>query len=165
MWSPPLLNYHPTPQEALYHRTQWPQACHHFFPFFARLVLAYPKDITGPLLDALQFAYWANRSVNDAVNGTACTTSYNTMTLHGHTKGSCLWTSARQLTPSAQNSSAPNPPSSLYQPPPVSDHKPLESRWKQRPVPRSRFNIPRVSLRYLASLNLVFPNLAMSTFT
>ncbi|KAL0159063.1 hypothetical protein M9458_047139, partial [Cirrhinus mrigala] len=32
------------------------------------LVLAYLKDITGPLLDPLQFAYRANRSVDDAVN-------------------------------------------------------------------------------------------------
>ncbi|KAK0131347.1 hypothetical protein N1851_033958 [Merluccius polli] len=35
---------------------------------FERLVLAHLKDITGPLLDPLQFAYWANRSVDDAVN-------------------------------------------------------------------------------------------------
>ncbi|KAK2920745.1 hypothetical protein Q8A73_000230 [Channa argus] len=35
---------------------------------FERLVLAYLKDITGPLLDPLQFAYRTNRSVNDAVN-------------------------------------------------------------------------------------------------
>ncbi|KAI2663046.1 hypothetical protein H4Q32_002071 [Labeo rohita] len=35
---------------------------------FERLVLAYLKDITGPLLDPLQFAYQANRSVDDAVN-------------------------------------------------------------------------------------------------
>ncbi len=35
---------------------------------FERLVLAYLKDITGPLLDPLQFAYRANRSVDDAVN-------------------------------------------------------------------------------------------------
>ncbi len=34
---------------------------------FERLVLVYQKDITGPLLDPLQFAYRANRSVNDAV--------------------------------------------------------------------------------------------------
>ncbi len=33
-----------------------------------RLVLTYLKDITRPLLDPLQFAYRANRSVNDAVN-------------------------------------------------------------------------------------------------
>ncbi len=33
-----------------------------------RLVLAYLKDITRPLLDPLQFAYRANRSVEDAVN-------------------------------------------------------------------------------------------------
>ncbi|MCI4377047.1 hypothetical protein PGIGA_G00199020 [Pangasianodon gigas] len=35
---------------------------------FERLVLAYLKDITGPLLDPLQFAYRAKRSVDDAVN-------------------------------------------------------------------------------------------------
>ncbi len=35
---------------------------------FERLVLAYLKDITGPLLDPLQFAYRANRSLDDAVN-------------------------------------------------------------------------------------------------
>ncbi|KAK3522788.1 hypothetical protein QTP86_034647, partial [Hemibagrus guttatus] len=37
-------------------------------PSFERLVLAYFKDITGLLLDPLQFAYRANRSVDDAVN-------------------------------------------------------------------------------------------------
>ena len=35
---------------------------------FKRLVLAHLKSITGPLLDPLQFAYRANRSVEDAVN-------------------------------------------------------------------------------------------------
>ncbi|KAL0160132.1 hypothetical protein M9458_043857 [Cirrhinus mrigala] len=35
---------------------------------FEKLVLAYLKNITGPLLDPLQFAYRANRSVDDAVN-------------------------------------------------------------------------------------------------
>ncbi|KAK3507233.1 hypothetical protein QTP70_011916 [Hemibagrus guttatus] len=35
---------------------------------FERLVLADLKNITGPLLDPLQFAYRANRSVDDAVN-------------------------------------------------------------------------------------------------
>ncbi len=35
---------------------------------FEKLVLAYLKDITGPLLDPLQFAYRANRSVHDAAN-------------------------------------------------------------------------------------------------
>ncbi len=35
---------------------------------FERLVLAYLKDTTGPLLDPLRFAYRANRSVDDAVN-------------------------------------------------------------------------------------------------
>uniref|UniRef100_A0A8C9W7S9 Reverse transcriptase domain-containing protein n=1 Tax=Scleropages formosus TaxID=113540 RepID=A0A8C9W7S9_SCLFO len=33
-----------------------------------KLVLDYLKDITGPLLDPLQFAYRANRSADDAVN-------------------------------------------------------------------------------------------------
>ncbi len=35
---------------------------------FEKLVLAYLKDITGPLLDPLQFAYKANRYVDDAFN-------------------------------------------------------------------------------------------------
>ncbi len=35
---------------------------------FERLVLAYLKASTGPLLDPLQFAYRENRSVDDAVN-------------------------------------------------------------------------------------------------
>ncbi|KAK3548857.1 hypothetical protein QTP70_021281, partial [Hemibagrus guttatus] len=35
---------------------------------FERLMLSYLKDITDPLLDPLQFAYRANRSVDDAVN-------------------------------------------------------------------------------------------------
>ncbi len=35
---------------------------------FEKLVLAHLKDITGPLLDPLQFAYRANRSVDYAVN-------------------------------------------------------------------------------------------------
>ncbi len=35
---------------------------------FERLVLAYLKDITGPLLDPLNFVYRANSSVDDAVN-------------------------------------------------------------------------------------------------
>ncbi len=35
---------------------------------FEKLVLAYLKDITGPLLDPLKFAFRANRSVDDAVN-------------------------------------------------------------------------------------------------
>ncbi len=35
---------------------------------FERLVLAYMKASTGPLLDPLQFDYRANRSVDDAVN-------------------------------------------------------------------------------------------------
>ncbi len=35
---------------------------------FDKMVLAHLKDITGPLLDPFQFAYRANRSVDDAVN-------------------------------------------------------------------------------------------------
>ncbi|KAM9816508.1 uncharacterized protein ACBT44_010817 isoform 1-T1 [Syngnathus typhle] len=35
---------------------------------FERLALNHLKDVTGPLLDPLQFAYRANRSVDDAVN-------------------------------------------------------------------------------------------------
>ncbi len=35
---------------------------------FEKLVLAHLKDITERLLDPLQFAYRANRSVDDAVN-------------------------------------------------------------------------------------------------
>ncbi len=35
---------------------------------FERLGLAYLKNISGPSLDPLQFAYRANRSVDDAVN-------------------------------------------------------------------------------------------------
>lgn len=35
---------------------------------FERLVLGLLKNITGPLLDPLQFAYRANRSAEDAVN-------------------------------------------------------------------------------------------------
>src|SRR4029434_7495677 len=35
---------------------------------FERLLVSHLKDITGPLLDPLQFAYRANRSVDDAVN-------------------------------------------------------------------------------------------------
>ncbi len=35
---------------------------------FEKLLLAHLKDITGPSLDPLQFAYRANRSVDDAVN-------------------------------------------------------------------------------------------------
>ncbi len=38
---------------------------------FERLVLAYLKASTRPLLDPLQFAYRANRSVDDAVNSTS----------------------------------------------------------------------------------------------
>ncbi len=82
---------------------------------FERLVLAHLKDITGPLLDPLQFAYRANRSVDDAVNmGIA---------LHPPTsrqrQGSCLWTSAPLSTPSSWTPfrinwhSSPSPPPSV----------------------------------------------------
>ncbi|KAI3355997.1 hypothetical protein L3Q82_017268, partial [Scortum barcoo] len=60
---------------------------------FERLVLAHLKDITGPLLDPLQFAYrgkqgqWMMQSTWD------CTTSCNTLTHQGLMQGSCLWTS------------------------------------------------------------------------
>ncbi len=39
-----------------------------FVKSFEKLVPAYLKDITGPLLDPLQFAYQENRSMDDAVN-------------------------------------------------------------------------------------------------
>uniref|UniRef100_A0A3B3I566 Reverse transcriptase domain-containing protein n=1 Tax=Oryzias latipes TaxID=8090 RepID=A0A3B3I566_ORYLA len=35
---------------------------------FERLILSHLKDITDPLLDPMQFAYRANRSIDDAVN-------------------------------------------------------------------------------------------------
>ncbi|KAI3364298.1 hypothetical protein L3Q82_010820, partial [Scortum barcoo] len=76
---------------------------------FERLVLAHLKDITGPLLDPLQFAYRENRSVDDAWD---CTTSCNTLTPQGLMQGSCLWTSVRRSIPSSQISSSPNSPSS-----------------------------------------------------
>ncbi|KAK3543506.1 hypothetical protein QTP70_023226, partial [Hemibagrus guttatus] len=44
---------------------------------FERLVLSYLKDITDPLLDPLQFAYRANRSVDDAVNMALSTSSFS----------------------------------------------------------------------------------------
>ena len=37
-------------------------------PTSKTLVLNHLKDITGPLLDPLQFAYWAKRSVDNKVN-------------------------------------------------------------------------------------------------
>ncbi len=70
---------------------------------FERLVLAYLKDITGPLLDPLQFAYRANRSVDKAVN-MDCITSCNTSTNLAVTQGSYLWTSARPSKPSCLTS-------------------------------------------------------------
>ncbi|KAK3522494.1 hypothetical protein QTP86_016002, partial [Hemibagrus guttatus] len=65
------LHYHPCTQETKNHKNN------DYIPValmsvvmksFERLVLAYFKDITGLLLDPLQFAYRANRSVDDAVN-------------------------------------------------------------------------------------------------
>ena len=35
---------------------------------FEKLMLSHLKDITGPLLDPLQFAYRPNRSVDDGIN-------------------------------------------------------------------------------------------------
>ena len=65
---------------------------------FERLVLLHLKAITDPLLDPLQFAYRANRSVDDAVN----------MALHfilqhldsSGTYARILWTSAVPSIPS-----------------------------------------------------------------
>ncbi len=59
-----------------------------------RLVLSYLKDITRPLLDPLQFAYRANRSVV-TLSIWDCITSCNTSTNLGITQGSYLWTSGR----------------------------------------------------------------------
>ena len=56
---------------------------------FERLVLSHLKDITDPFLDPLQFAYRANRSVDDAV-----ITSSSTWTLQEPMPGSCVWISA-----------------------------------------------------------------------
>ncbi len=84
-----------------------------------RLVLAYLKDITRPLLDPLQFAYRANRSVDDALN-MDCITSCNTSTNLGITQGSYLWTSAQPSIPSRLTFSQTNWHSSLCPPPSVS---------------------------------------------
>ncbi len=65
-----------------------------------RLVLAYLKDITGPLLDPLfslpteQTGLWMTLSIWDFI------TSCNTSTNLGITQGSYLWTSARSSIPS-----------------------------------------------------------------
>ncbi len=50
---------------------------------FERLILAYLKDTTRPLLDPLQFAYRANRSVD-------CTSSCSIWTDKGLMWGSCM---------------------------------------------------------------------------
>lgn len=85
---------------------------------FERLVLTHLKDITGPLLASLQFAYWAKRSV--MMQSTwDCTTSFNTSTPWGPGQGSCLWTSSWHLTPSSWKSSTPNSTSSVCWPPTV----------------------------------------------
>ncbi len=74
MKSPPASN---APPSSLYPRNQKSQDLMDYRPValtsvvmksFERLVLAHLKDSTGPLLDPLQFAYRANRSVDDAVN-------------------------------------------------------------------------------------------------
>ncbi len=74
---------------------------------FEKLVLAYLKDITGPLLDPLQFAYRANRSVDDAVN-----MGLHYILQHLDKSGTyvriLLWTLVRPSTPSSLHSSRPN---------------------------------------------------------
>ncbi len=65
------LHHQPHPKEIQIYRTKWLQACGSNVcghEVFEKLVLAHLKDITGPLLDPLQFAYRANRSVDDTVN-------------------------------------------------------------------------------------------------
>uniref|UniRef100_A0AAQ4Q5M4 Reverse transcriptase domain-containing protein n=1 Tax=Gasterosteus aculeatus aculeatus TaxID=481459 RepID=A0AAQ4Q5M4_GASAC len=65
----PGLHHHPCSQEAQDHRTQCLQARRPLvMKSFERLVLTHLKSLTDPLLDPLQFAYRANRSVDDAVN-------------------------------------------------------------------------------------------------
>ncbi len=84
-----------------------------------RLVLAYLKHITRPLLDPLQFAYRAERSVDDAVNmGLHCILQHSTNL--GITQGFYLWTSAQPSIPSCLTFSQTNWHSSLCQPPSVS---------------------------------------------
>ncbi len=64
------------PPSSLYPRNQKSPGLNDYRPValmsvvksFEGLVLAHLKDITGTLLDPLQFAYRANRSVDDAVN-------------------------------------------------------------------------------------------------
>ncbi len=66
-----MLDHHPRPKETQNYWTQWLQTCGSnmlLMKWFERLVLAYLKASTGPLLDPLQLAYRANRSVDDAVN-------------------------------------------------------------------------------------------------
>ncbi|KAI3355866.1 hypothetical protein L3Q82_004418 [Scortum barcoo] len=68
---------------------------------FERLVLAHLKDITGPLLDPLQFAYQANRSADDAVNMELHYILQHLDSPGTYVQGSCLWTSVRHSTPSS----------------------------------------------------------------
>lgn len=83
--------------------------------FFKRLVLTQQKDITCPLPDPLQFAwFWRMPST------WGWTISCNTLTTLGHMQGSCLWISAWHSTLSSQKSSNLNSPRSLCQLPPVS---------------------------------------------
>ncbi len=56
-----MLHHHPWPDRPVARTSV-------VMKWFERLVLAYLKASTGPLLDPLQFAYRANKSVDDAVN-------------------------------------------------------------------------------------------------
>lgn len=70
---------------------------------FERLVLANLKDITGPLLDPLQFAYRTHSSVDDTIN-IGPNYIVNTWTNQGLMQGCCLWTSLLLSTPSSLQS-------------------------------------------------------------
>ncbi len=71
MQSPFMLHHHPIPKKSKitglndYRPVALPSVV---MKSFEKLVLAHLKDITGPSLDPLQFAYRLNRSVDDAVN-------------------------------------------------------------------------------------------------
>ena len=93
---------------------------------FERLVLSHLKDIAGSLLDPLQFAYRANRSVDDAIN-----MGLHYILQHLDSPGTY-----------ARTSSTPHSPSSPSQPPPVSGSRTSwqtgGSRWswgKSQPAP------------------------------
>ena len=72
-----MLHHHPGPRETFHHRTVTLMSV--VVKSLEQLVLAHLKDVTGLLLDPLQFAYQANRSVDD-VSTWDCTTSCNTLT-------------------------------------------------------------------------------------